>query len=95
MNLPVSGGGYFRLLPYGWTTWGIRRINAEGRPAMFYVHPWELDPDQPRMAVGRLTRMRHYGGLSSTQHRLTRLLQTFRFAPVSHVMNLAPIGAVA
>jgi polysaccharide deacetylase family protein (PEP-CTERM system associated) len=95
MNLPVSGGGYFRLLPYRWTTWGIARINAEGHPAMFYVHPWELDPGQPRMAVGRLTRMRHYGGLGSTEQRLAKLLRAFRFAPVSNVMNLAPIGAVA
>jgi len=91
INLPVTGGGYFRLLPYQWTTWGIRRVNNEGQPAMFYVHPWEIDPDQPRMDVGRLTRVRHYGGLSSTEQRLAKLLQQFRFASVSSVMNLAGV----
>ena len=49
-NLPIAGGGYFRLLPYGWTRWGIRRVNeTEGRPVIFYLHPWEIDPDQPRL----------------------------------------------
>jgi polysaccharide deacetylase family protein (PEP-CTERM system associated) len=95
MNLPVSGGGYFRLLPYTWTSWGIRRINGEGHPAMFYVHPWEIDPKQPRLQVGRLTRMRHYGRLAATERRLTKLLSEFRFGPVSSVLNLAPVSAVA
>ena len=95
VNLPVSGGGYFRLLPYVWTTWGIGRLNREGRPAMFYVHPWELDPAQPRLQVGRLTQMRHYGRLSSTERRLTRLLNEFRFAPVADVMQASRIGAAA
>lgn len=92
VNLPVAGGGYFRLLPYWWTTWGIRQVNKEGRPAMFYVHPWELDPGQPRLPVGALTRVRHYGGLASTEHRLTKLLKEFRFGPVAQVMGLAPAG---
>jgi polysaccharide deacetylase family protein (PEP-CTERM system associated) len=90
LNVPVGGGGYFRLLPYTWTRWGIRRVNHEGRPAVFYVHPWELDPDQPRIRVGALTRLRHYGGLSSTPRRLTRLLNDFRFQSVARVMNLVP-----
>ncbi len=93
MNLPVSGGGYFRLLPYQWTTWGIRRVNGEGRPAMFYVHPWEIDPEQPRLQVGALTRVRHYSGLASTERRLTRLLNEFRFGPVASIMALAPASA--
>jgi polysaccharide deacetylase family protein (PEP-CTERM system associated) len=95
VNLPVSGGGYFRLLPYAWTTWGIGRLNREGHPAMFYVHPWELDPGQPRLDVGRLTQMRHYGRLSSTERRLSKLLTEFRFAPVSQVMDAAAVEAVA
>jgi polysaccharide deacetylase family protein (PEP-CTERM system associated) len=95
VNLPVSGGGYFRLLPYAWTTWGIGRLNREGHPAMFYVHPWEIDPGQPRFEVGRLTQMRHYGRLSSTERRLSKLLAEFRFAPVSQVMDAAAVEAVA
>jgi polysaccharide deacetylase family protein (PEP-CTERM system associated) len=88
VNLPMGGGGYFRLLPYQWTTWGIRRVNGEGQPAMFYVHPWEIDPEQPRLRVGALTRMRHYGGLASTEQRLKRLLAEFRFGSVSQVMGV-------
>lgn len=95
VNLPVSGGGYFRLLPYRWTSWGIRRVNREGLPAMFYIHPWEIDPDQPRIDVGALTRVRHYRGLDATERRLTRLLNDFRFASVSSVMNLAAPGIPA
>lgn len=94
VNLPVGGGGYFRLLPYLWTAWGIRRVNGEGKPAMFYVHPWEIDPDQPRLRVGALTRVRHYGGLASTELRLKRLLGEFRFGTVSQVMGVS-LPAVA
>jgi polysaccharide deacetylase family protein (PEP-CTERM system associated) len=59
-NLPIAGGGYFRILPYGWTRWGISRVNRlENRPAIFYLHPWEIDPDQPRLRAGLLSRFRH------------------------------------
>ena len=55
VNFPIAGGGYFRLLPYAWTRWGIaHRNDAEGRPAIFYLHPWEIDPQQPRLTPGRL-----------------------------------------
>jgi polysaccharide deacetylase family protein (PEP-CTERM system associated) len=81
VNLPVGGGGYFRLLPYAWTRWGIRRVNVrERRPAVFYLHPWEIDPDQPRFDVGAIGRFRHYHNLSRTEGRLRRLLRDFRFA---------------
>jgi polysaccharide deacetylase family protein (PEP-CTERM system associated) len=80
MNLPIGGGGYFRLLPYWWTHWGIAHLNrVERRPAIFYLHPWEIDPDQPRFEVSRATRLRHYGNLSGTEARLRRLLEDFRF----------------
>src|SRR5262245_11123254 len=73
-NLPVAGGGYFRILPYWWTHWGINRVNeTEKRPAVFYLHPWEIDPDQPRLQVGRLSRFRHYCNLRETESRLRRL----------------------
>ena len=88
VNLPVGGGGYFRLLPYGWTRWGISRINVkERRPAIFYLHPWEIDPDQPRLAAGKLSRLRHYRNLDQTESRLRRLLADFRFGPMTHILR--------
>ncbi len=88
MNLPVAGGGYFRLLPYAVTQWGIRRVNAVDRaPAMFYLHPWEVDPDQPRITTGAATRWRHYGGLRHTAGRLRKLMSEFSFAPVASVIQ--------
>jgi polysaccharide deacetylase family protein (PEP-CTERM system associated) len=87
MNLPMGGGGYFRLLPYSWTTRGIRTLNVvEGRPAVFYLHPWEVDPDQPRLHAGAVSRFRHYYNLSETEARLRRLLKEFRFGTVSQVL---------
>jgi polysaccharide deacetylase family protein (PEP-CTERM system associated) len=99
VNLPVGGGGYFRLLPYSWTRWGIARVNrAERQPAFFYLHPWEIDPDQPRLAVPSLTRFRHYRNLSRTEPRLRRLLRDFRFTTVEGVLaeampSAAPMSA--
>ena len=88
-NFPIAGGGYFRLLPYGWTRWGMRRINEiERQPVVFYMHPWEVDPDQPRMEVGRMTRWRHYGGLEKTVDRLRRLLHDFRFDSLESILKL-------
>jgi polysaccharide deacetylase family protein (PEP-CTERM system associated) len=93
VNFPIAGGGYFRLLPYGWTEWGIERVNRlEGQPVVFYIHPWEVDPEQPRLDVGAVTRMRHYAGLGSTLRRLNRLLREFRFDSVANVLNLGPAG---
>jgi polysaccharide deacetylase family protein (PEP-CTERM system associated) len=88
VNLPIAGGGYFRLLPYAWTRWGIDRVNrAEGRPVVFYVHPWEIDPDQPRFDVGAATRLRHYTGLRSTMPRLERLLNDFGFDSITGLLQ--------
>ncbi len=99
VNLPIAGGGYFRLLPYGWTRWGIRRVNrVEQRPVVFYLHPWEVDPDQPRFAVPSTTRIRHYHGLAATMSRLTRLITEFRFDTVATVLeraNLSPSRVAA
>jgi polysaccharide deacetylase family protein (PEP-CTERM system associated) len=84
MNLPVAGGGYFRILPYRWTYWGIARVNrVEQRPVVFYLHPWEIDPEQPRLKVGRLSTFRHYRNLDQTEPRLRRLLEDFRFGPMT------------
>ncbi len=96
VNLPIAGGGYFRLLPYAWTRWGIGRVNRlERKPVVFYVHPWELDPGQPRFAVGRASRIRHYTGLDRTPGRLRRLLREFRFTSVADVLNLHTTEASA
>ncbi len=91
--LPVGGGGYFRLYPYALTRHGLRAVNAAGRPFMAYFHPWEFDPGQPRMPVGRLTRFRHYVNLHRTDARLRRLLRDFRFGTMSEALaacRLAP-----
>jgi len=83
-NLPIAGGGYFRLFPYSLTRWGLQRINrVEQRPFVFYLHPWELDPDQPRMVgAGVKSRFRHYLNLDKTEARFRALLQDFSFAPI-------------
>jgi polysaccharide deacetylase family protein (PEP-CTERM system associated) len=89
VNLPVGGGGYFRILPYRWTRWGIRHLNRrEHRPAVFYIHPWEIDPEQPRLPGSRLSRARHYHNLDQTEERLKRLVHDFRFAPIEQVLGL-------
>src|SRR6185436_18602982 len=87
LNLPVAGGGYFRILPYWWTRWGIARVNElEQRPAIFYLHPWEIDPEQPRLKAGRLSRFRHYRNLTETETRLRQLLRDFQFAPIRRIL---------
>ncbi len=88
-NLPVGGGAYFRLYPYVLTRTALRRINAGGKPAVFYIHPWELDPGQPRIALPRRIAATHYANLRATEGRLRRLLQDFRFAPMAEVLGLA------
>jgi polysaccharide deacetylase family protein (PEP-CTERM system associated) len=87
-NLPTGGGGYFRLLPYEWTRRTMRHVNTvEQQPAMFYIHPWEIDPDQPRIRASALSRFRHYRNLAKTEPRLRRLLSEFAFAPVKSVLT--------
>jgi polysaccharide deacetylase family protein (PEP-CTERM system associated) len=93
-NFPVGGGGYFRLYPLSWTTWCLRAINARhGQPFMFYVHPWEIDPEQPRIAgAGRLRRWRHFVNLQSTEQKLDALLRRFRFGTLSQAIKRVPQG---
>jgi polysaccharide deacetylase family protein (PEP-CTERM system associated) len=87
IHLPCSGGGYFRLWPYAMSRWALRRINLqEGRPCIFYVHPWELDPDQPRIGgISLKSRVRHYTNLNRVQERLRLLLREFRWDRVDSV----------
>ena len=92
-RLPVAGGGYFRLFPYRVTRRAIARINGERQPAMVYLHPWEIDPDQPRLPVGPLTRFRHLVNVGKTEARLRRLIAELSFAPAAEV--LAETGLLA
>lgn len=89
-NLPISGGGYFRLFPYVASRWGLRRINqVDKQPFVFYLHPWELDPGQPRMAgAGLKSRFRHYLNLHKTKGRFNRLLTDFQFVPIRNGLEL-------
>ena len=88
LRIPVSGGGYFRLLPYWFTRRGLRSINErEGMPFTFYLHPWEIDAAQPRVRVKWLSRFRHYTNLSKCEGRLRRLLTEFRFTTMRKVLR--------
>lgn len=94
-NLPVAGGGYFRILPYWWTRWGIARLNTvERQPAVFYLHPWEIDPEQPRIHAGAVSRFRHYRNLHKTEQRLRTLLGDFRFCSVQQLLTTVPPTAM-
>lgn len=86
-RLPSSGGGFFRLLPYAVSKWMLDRVNAvDEMPACFYMHPWEVDPDQPVQHQAPLkSRFRHYVNLSRTKSKLARLLEDFNWSTVSHV----------
>jgi polysaccharide deacetylase family protein (PEP-CTERM system associated) len=90
-NLPAGGGGYFRLLPYAASRWLIRQVNeTDRRPAMFYFHPWEVDPEQPRVAgTTAKTRFRHYVNLSRTEERLRRLMNDFSWGRMDDVFLAA------
>lgn len=98
-RFPVAGGGYFRLFPYWLTRRVLRHLNeAERQPAIVYLHPWEIDPDQPRLPVGRITHLRHSVNTRTTEAKLRRLLRDFRFAPVRNVLSGAGVltaGGVA
>lgn len=86
-NYPCGGGGYFRLLPYAMSRWAMRRVNEhDGQSCVFYFHPWELDPEQPRQAgLGFKTRFRHYLNLRRMEQRLSRLLEDFRWDRMDRV----------
>lgn len=92
VRVPVAGGGWFRQLPLPVLSRGLEAVRREGVPAVFYIHPWEIDPDQPRLPVSMLTRIRHYRGLGAAQRRLRTLLKTFpfrSFAQLEASMELA------
>lgn len=90
MNLPFGGGGYLRLLPMSFTRWAIEKTHrSELRPVMVYFHPWELDPDQPRLPGSWKSRLRHYNGLAKTEARLDEILSTGTYQPfINFVRNV-------
>jgi polysaccharide deacetylase family protein (PEP-CTERM system associated) len=88
-NVPIAGGAYFRIYPYAFTRQGLRAINRQGRPFVFYLHPWELDPDHPRIRLPRrIAGLTHYFNLGATERRLRRLLRDFKFAPMQEVLDV-------
>jgi polysaccharide deacetylase family protein (PEP-CTERM system associated) len=86
-RLPCGGGGYFRLFPYTYSRWALRRVNRQDRqPAVFYFHPWEIDPDQPvQRNISIKTRFRHYLNLGRMEKRLERLARDFVWGRMDEV----------
>jgi len=87
-NLPVAGGAYFRIFPYGFTKWAIRQINKEGLSANVYLHPWELDPDQPKIKLPASRSFAHYANLKTAEIKFRSLLRDFKFAPIKEVLGI-------
>ena len=89
VQVPVSGGGYFRILPYWLTRAGLKQINEKaGRPFTFYLHPWEVDPGQPRVKVSAFSTFRHYTNLHRCEARLRQVLADFSFSTMRHVLMM-------
>lgn len=86
-KLPVAGGGYFRLYPYVLTRAGLRQVNSRQQPFIFYLHPWEIDPDQPKVDAGWFSRFRHYNNLEKCEPRLQRLMKDFKFGTAWQVLE--------
>lgn len=87
-NFPFAGGGYLRLLPYPYVSWCLSRLNnRENRPGIVYLHPWELDPCQPRLPVRFKSRLRQYTGLTTTEGKLRSLIRDFNFGPILQVFG--------
>jgi polysaccharide deacetylase family protein (PEP-CTERM system associated) len=92
LRIPIAGGGYLRLLPFGMFCWLLRKVQREGQSLVVYLHPWEIDPNQPRMRGPWLSRFRHYHNLEKTEGRLISLLSRFQFAPIREA--IAPIHSI-
>jgi polysaccharide deacetylase family protein (PEP-CTERM system associated) len=97
VRAPIGGGAYLRLLPYWFTRWALRYINeGEERSASVYLHPWELDSEQPRMQGSVSARLRHYFGLKGAEAKLRRMLLDFEVQPMNSLideLNLDPLSA--
>ena len=86
-RIPIAGGGYFRLYPYWLSKMGLRQINRQQKPFIFYLHPWEVDPEQPRIDASWFSRFRHYNNLDKCEDRLKNLLSDFQFGTTWDVLN--------
>jgi polysaccharide deacetylase family protein (PEP-CTERM system associated) len=85
INLPTGGGAYFRVWPYAVTRWAFRQLNRQGQPGVFYIHPWEIDPEQPKIKLPARLSLTHYHRLASTEKKLHKLLSDFQFGPMYEV----------
>ncbi|MFL5500083.1 MAG: XrtA system polysaccharide deacetylase [Gemmatimonadaceae bacterium] len=94
-NVPAAGGGYLRQFPYGVIRRAFQEASDRGEPATFYIHPWEVDPEQPRLPVSSVTRIRHYRGLEGTLARIERLLGEFRFDAIATYLPHLEASATA
>lgn len=94
-TIPVSGGAYFRIYPYALTRSNLRALERAGRPAIFYIHPWELDCDHPRLSFYWKARLTHYANLRSAGAKLRRLLREFAFVPLSEIDLRTSVAAGA
>ncbi len=88
VNVPVAGGAYFRIYPYVFTKLALQAVSRARQPMVFYLHPWEIDPDHPRIALPKRIATTHYFNLGATEARLRRLLRDFSFAPMSEVLGV-------
>lgn len=86
-KLPIAGGGYFRLYPYWFSKMGLGRINRQQKQFIFYLHPWEIDPEQPKISAGWLSRFRHYNNLDKCEARLKNLIEDFNFSTTYDVLS--------
>jgi polysaccharide deacetylase family protein (PEP-CTERM system associated) len=96
MNLPVAGGGYFRLYPYMLSKWGLSKVNKEGLPFVFYLHPWEVDPGQPKIdGISAMTRFRHYVNIEKTESKLRSLLRDFSLGRIDKLLETRSLPLVS
>jgi len=87
-NIPISGGAYLRVFPYWFFKWGLKQINKQGRPGMVYLHPWEIDADQPKIKIQyKQGYSLHYVNIANTERKLRKLLQDFPFAPIRDILS--------
>ena len=95
VNLPVAGGGYFRLYPYMLSKWGLSKVNKEGLPFVFYLHPWEVDAGQPKIdGITVMTRFRHYVNIEKTEHKLRLLLKDFDLGRIDMLLDSGSLPTV-
>jgi polysaccharide deacetylase family protein (PEP-CTERM system associated) len=91
MTVPISGGGYFRLYPYRLSAYLLKQVNQESEPFVFYMHPWEIDPGQPRIRTSFKSKVRHYTNLDRFETKLRTLLRDFQFTSMAQVVADYPV----